>query len=138
MARIASWIWVHCTDYLCGHCRAVALSPWAILLGLDNPAGNRGAEFIDATIESPLLARMLKCFGGASWCTLENRALRFSELHATRFSPCCSDERHLVWTLTPTSFGSFHFRSDEKFAFNSPNGRKLWPCRPQKSQGSFS
>jgi hypothetical protein len=31
------WLWVHCTDYLCGHSRAVVLAPWAIRWGVDNP-----------------------------------------------------------------------------------------------------
>lgn len=31
------WLWVHCTDYMCGHSRAVALMPWAIRWGVSNP-----------------------------------------------------------------------------------------------------
>ena len=31
------WVWVYCANYLCGHARAVALTPWAIRWGVDDP-----------------------------------------------------------------------------------------------------
>ena len=96
MARIAPWLWVHCTDYLCGHCRAVALSPWAIRWGVDNPAdlmqkrfycvmcGRRGVRFIlstpdhDTLLHPPFpVARPVGIGGGRkigeSWNDAEGR-----------------------------------------------------------------
>jgi hypothetical protein len=31
------WVWVYCANYLCSHARAVALTPWAIRWGVDDP-----------------------------------------------------------------------------------------------------
>lgn len=31
------WLWVYCSDYLCGHSRAVALTSWAIRWSVENP-----------------------------------------------------------------------------------------------------
>lgn len=51
------WVWVNCIDYLCGHARAVPLTPWAIRWGVNDPSnlirrrffcsmcGKRGAIF---------------------------------------------------------------------------------------------
>lgn len=62
MSHIA-WVWVHCSDYLCGHARAVPFAPWVIRWG-DKDAGNlirqrfrcsmcgrRGANFIHPGVE---------------------------------------------------------------------------------------
>jgi hypothetical protein len=34
---LVPWVWVYCTDYLCGHSRAIALTPWAIRWGVADP-----------------------------------------------------------------------------------------------------
>src|SRR5580765_2722594 len=60
MGRAAPWLTVYCCDYLCGHSRAVALSP-TIRWGVDDPVelirerffcvmcGRKGARFILST-----------------------------------------------------------------------------------------
>ena len=61
------WLWVSCTDYLCGHTRAITLTPWAIRWGTDDPyafiernffctmCGRRGACFTIPGIENGTL-----------------------------------------------------------------------------------
>ena len=52
------WVWVYCRDYLCGHSRAVALTPWAIRWQTDHPA--------------PLICERFRCVmcGKNAWITV--------------------------------------------------------------------
>jgi hypothetical protein len=43
----STWVWIYCGDHHCNHHRAVALVPWAIRWGVDDPV--------------PLIRRNFKC-----------------------------------------------------------------------------
>ncbi len=107
------WLWIYCADNRCNHHRAVALVPWAIRWGVDDPV--------------PLIRRNFKCV----MCGSDGVTYMVGMEHDTLLaSPFPTDRQVGIGgrRFIPESCNDKEIRCVAIYESKRPIWSKFWPC----------